>query len=131
MNKQTANLNIKERKMLAYVMFLHDIGKPECYLRRYSKLYGREVDSFFNHNKSSVKVAERVLPNLGFNNEEIEKMKLLINEHDVFMFLTLEDDGNKYHSVLTPSVVNEMIVKFNQVGDGAKLLNYLQTMCIF
>lgn len=65
MNKQTVNLNYKERKMLAYVMFLHDIGKPECYLRRYSKLYGRKVDSFFNHNQASVKIADRILPNLG------------------------------------------------------------------
>mgnify|MGYP003309498648 CR=1 FL=1 len=31
--------------------FLHDIGKPECKTRRYSKLYKREVDSFFNHNR--------------------------------------------------------------------------------
>lgn len=52
-------------------------------------------------------------------------MKLLIDEHDVFMFLTLEDDGNKYHTVLTPSVVKEMIVKFSQVGDGVQLLKYL------
>ena len=44
MNNQTKGLNHEERRMLAYTMFLHDMGKPECYLRRYSKLYKREVD---------------------------------------------------------------------------------------
>lgn len=124
-NKQTKDLSLEERKMLAYVMFLHDIGKPECYLRRYSKLYKREVDSFFNHNKASVKIAQRVLPTLGFNDNDIKKMLLLIDEHDAFMFLTLDEDGNKYHKVLTSNVVDEMVDKYNHVGDGEKLLNQL------
>lgn len=124
-NKQTKDLSLEERKMLAYVMFLHDIGKPECYLSRYSKLYKREVDSFFNHNKASVKIAQRVLPTLGFNDNDIKKMLLLIDEHDAFMFLTLDEDGNKYHKVLTSNVVDEMVDKYNHVGDGEKLLNQL------
>ena len=125
MNKQTVNMDYNERRMLAYVMFLHDIGKPECYIRRYSKLYGREVDSFFNHNKASLKIAKRVLPGLEFNKKEMSEMQLLIDEHDVFMFLTLEDDGNKFHKKLTPLVADEMISKYNEVGDGEKLLNQL------
>lgn len=124
-NKQTKDLSLEERKMLAYVMFLHDIGKPECYLSRYSKLYKREVDSFFNHNKASVKIAQRVLPTLGFNDNDIKKMLLLIDEHDAFMFLTLDEDGNKYHKVLTSNFVDEMVDKYNHVGDGEKLLNQL------
>lgn len=125
MNKQTTDLSYEERRMLAYVMFLHDIGKPECYIRRYSKLYGREVDSFFNHNKASVKVAQKFLPSVGFNNKETQKMQLLIEDHDVFMFLTLEDDGNKYHKQLSLKVVEEMIEKCNKVGNGEELLNQL------
>ena len=125
MNKQTTDLSYKERRMLAYVMFLHDIGKPECYIRRYSKLYGREVDSFFNHNKASVKVAQKFLPSVGFNNKETQKMQLLIEDHDVFMFLTLEDDGNKYHKQLSSKVVEERIEKCNKIGNGEELLNQL------
>lgn len=124
-NKQTSELDANEKRMLAYVMFLHDIGKPECFIRRYSKLYGKEVDSFFNHNKASVKIASRVLPKFGFKDEDIKKMLLLIDEHDVFMFLTLEDDGNKFHKVLTPLIVSEMVTKYNEVGGGEQLLNQL------
>ena len=54
MNKQTKTEEYKIRRMLAYTMLLHDIGKPECKIRRYSKLYKREVDSFFNHNLASI-----------------------------------------------------------------------------
>ena len=125
MNKQTEGMRQETRKMLAYVMFLHDIGKPECYSRRYSKLYGREVDSFFNHNKASVKVAQRVLPSFGFDEQEQKMMELLIEEHDVFMFLTLEEDNNKHHKVVTPQVVDEMIKKYDKVGDGEELLSQL------
>ena len=125
MNNQTKGLNHEERRMLAYTMFLHDMGKPECYLRRYSKLYKREVDSFFNHNKAGVQIAQRVLPNLNFKSEDIEKIKLLIDEHDVFMFITLEDDGNKFHRVLSSELIDEMINKYNEVGDGLTLLNML------
>ena len=125
MNKQTEGMREETRKMLAYVMFLHDIGKPECYLRRYSKLYGREVDSFFNHNKASVKVAQRVLPSFGFDEQEQKKMELLIEEHDVFMFITLSDDGNKFHKVLNESLVKDFVEKYNSYGDGEEVLSQL------
>lgn len=124
-NKQTKGLCIKLRKMLAYTMFLHDIGKPQCYLRRFSKFYGREVDSFFDHNLASEKIAERVLPQFNFNKKEQEIIKLLIHEHDIFMFITLEDDGNKYHKVLTKQLLNDYIAQYNKVDDGKKLLKYL------
>ena len=124
-NKQTKGLPLEERRMLAYVMFLHDIGKPECYIRRYSKLYGREVDSFFAHNKASKRIAERVLPSLGFDYETREKMELLIQEHDVFMFITLEPTKNQHHKVLTPELLNEKINEFSGFGNGKKLLGQL------
>ena len=31
MNKQTSNLPIVDRRLLAYTMLLHDIGKPHCF----------------------------------------------------------------------------------------------------
>ena len=52
-------------------------------------------------------------------------MKLLIEEHDAFMFITLEDDGNKYHSVLSPELIDKMVEKFNKIGNGVELLNQL------
>ena len=124
-NKQTKGLDEETRKMLAYVMFLHDIGKPKCKIRRFSKLYKREVDSFFNHNIASKEVANRVLPQFGFTKSQQDVMKLLIEEHDVFMFITLQDDGNKYHKVLTTELINEFVAKYNKVGCGAEILNQL------
>ena len=124
-NKQTKGLDEETRKMLAYVMFLHDIGKPKCKIRRFSKLYKREVDSFFNHNIASKEVANRVLPQFSFTKSQQDIMKLLIEEHDVFMFITLEDDGNKHHSVLSPELIDKMVEKFNKTGNGVELLNQL------
>ena len=124
-NMQTKDLDASVRKRLAYVMFLHDIGKPECYLRRYSKQYGREVDSFFNHNKASVKIADRVLALFGFDKKEQEIIKLLIEEHDIFMFIRLNDDGNKYHKVLTTELIEDHVEKYDKFGDGEQLLSQL------
>ena len=124
-NKESQGMKENERRMLAYVMFLHDIGKPACHIRRYSKLYKREVDSFFDHNKKSEEIAKRVLPKLSFDGDECEIMSLLILEHDIFMFITLEEDGNPYHKVLSNKLINEKIAEYNKVGNGRQILEYL------
>lgn len=125
MNKQTIELEYDVRRMLAYTMFFHDIGKPDCFIRRYSKLYNREVDSFFNHNKASVRIAKRVLKNLGFKSNEQSIILALIDKHDIFMFITLKDDGNKHHKVLKEELIKEEIKDLNKVGNGFILFNYL------
>ena len=125
MNKQTTLFSTDIRKMLAYTMFLHDIGKPDCYIRRYSKLYHREIDSFFEHNKASQKIAGRVLPKFNFDKNEQEIIKLLVHEHDIFMFITLVDDGNRFHRVLSKELLHEYIGKYNEISDGKTLMKYL------
>lgn len=124
-NKQTIGLDFNVRRMLAYIMLLHDIGKPKSYIRRYSKLYGREVDSFFNHNIASVKIAERVLKDFKFNRVDACIIKELIDKHDIFMFITMTDDGNKFHKLLTESYLNEIISDLDKVYDGKTLIRYL------
>ena len=124
-NKLSTHLNDNARKILAYTMFLHDIGKPACHIRRYSKLYKKEIDSFFNHNKASVDVAKRVLPAWGFNNNEQQIIQKLVFEHDVFMFITLEDDHNPYHHVLTYDYLNSLIKNLNQTHDGITMIKWL------
>ncbi len=124
-NSQTKDLDDKTRRQLAYTMFLHDIGKPECKLRRYSKLYGREIDSFFNHNKASTKVADRVLGQFGFDQQEQAKIKHLVHEHDIFMFITMNPDGNKYHKPLTYGLIDELVDDCSSVGDGREVLGQL------
>ena len=51
MNKQTLNMPEKERRMLAYTMLMHDIGKPAKHIRREKN--GEIIDSFFNGNIKS------------------------------------------------------------------------------
>ena len=125
MNKQTQTLKPENRRLLAYTMFLHDIGKPDCVIRRFSKQYNREVDSFFNHNKAGVRIAKRVLKDLGFSKQEENLILSFIDKHDMFMFITLEDDGNKFHKVLTNELIKEEVEEFNKFGNGAELFKYL------
>lgn len=127
-NKLTTKFDYKARKMLAYTMFLHDIGKPECKIRRYSKLYKKEIDSFFNHNKASKKIANRVLKDFGFNEKESEIIETLIDEHDMFMFITLTDDKNPHHQTLTNNLLKQEINKLNKVYNGYKMMDYL--LCV-
>ena len=124
-NKLSQSCDNNTRRQLAYTMFLHDIGKPECKLRRYSKLYKREIDSFFNHNLAGVKVGKRVLDDFGFNEKEIKDILTLIEEHDIFMFITLQDDGNPHHHTLSSKYMDEIIEKLNYNNNGQNLMQYL------
>jgi hypothetical protein len=124
-NAQTKDLPDNIRRMLSYVMFYHDIGKPACHIRRFGKIYGREVDSFFGHNLKSEEIAKRTLSYFGFNNNEIKIMLKLINKHDIFMFIRMNDDGNEHHRVLSNDLLMEEIEDLNSVGEGKTLLRYL------
>ena len=125
MNKQSTDKDYDTRRMLAYTMFLHDIGKPECRIRRYSKLYRREVDSFFDHNKAGVKIADRVLDQFGFSDTDSAVISKFIDMHDIFMSIRLENDNNPYHHVLTEDYINTQINELSAVGNGEELLKNL------
>jgi UTP:GlnB (protein PII) uridylyltransferase len=124
-NSMTGDMDTETRRMLSYTMFLHDIGKPECYLRRFSKMYNREVDSFFGHNEAGAQIANRVLPHLGFDKEATDKIKALVLDHDIFMNITLKNDGNPYHHVLSDELLDEEIGKLSSVGNGVEMMRYL------
>lgn len=123
MNRQTKDLPNTDRLMLAYVMFFHDIGKPECHITRMKE--GRLIDSFFNHNIASEKVARRVLNELSFDESLIDTICKLVLKHDMFMFIKLRESDNKYHKVLNNDLIREEIADLNSIGDGQKLLGYL------
>jgi hypothetical protein len=107
-------------------MFLHDIGKPDKYIRRYSKLYRREVDSFFNHNLQSRDIAKRVLTtDLGFSQEDSLEIQELVERHDMVMFITLVNDYNPHHRVLTQSYLKEVEGELDQNFDGQDVLKKL------
>ena len=125
-NKQTKDLEHSERRVLAYSMFLHDIGKPETKVRRFAKKYQREVDSFFNHNRAGVKIADRVLGNFKFTQTEQEQIKTLIKEHDMFMSITTKEENTKSgNKLLSTDLLKDEIYELDKIGDGEKLMQYL------
>ncbi|MBP3620035.1 MAG: HD domain-containing protein [Clostridia bacterium] len=125
MNKQTKArcFDFKTRRLLAYVMLFHDIGKPDKHIVREKN--GKKIDSFFDHNVKSSEIAQEILPKLGFEEKEVAIMLKLIFKHDIFMFIKLYKTNNPYWKVLTKELVEEEIQDLNQVGDGKLLLEWL------
>lgn len=123
MNKQTATMCEEERKMLAYTMLFHDIGKPEKHITREKD--GKIIDSFFEHNIASERIARECLPKLGFNEEEINIVVKLVFKHDIFMYIKAYRTKNPHWRELARELVQEEIDDLSTVGDGLKLMRWL------
>lgn len=126
MNEQTKDMSLRDRRLLAYTMLLHDIAKPKCYIERVKN--GKKIDSFFangGHAVQSAKIAKRVANQFGFGNKEERKLVKLVEDHDIFMNLTLNKTSNPYLKQLDESVVSSKIDELNKIGDGEKLANML------
>ena len=123
MNKQTKGMPESERRILAYTMLMHDIGKPAKHIIREKN--GEMIDSFFDHNVESEVVARRVLPKLNFSEDEINIIAKLVYKHDIFMFIKDKPTKNPHWKVLTPELIEEEIKELSEVGDGAKLMKWL------
>ncbi len=123
MNKQTSNMDLNERKLLAYTMLFHDIGKPEKHITREKD--GVVIDSFFDHNVASERIAKVCLPKLGFNEEEINIIAKLVYKHDIFMYIKDFKTKNPYWKTLTKELIEEEIKDLNSVGEGVQLMRWL------
>jgi len=123
MNKQTEGMPLNERRILAYTMLMHDIGKPAKHITREKN--GEMIDSFFDHNIESEVVARRVLPKLNFSEDEINIIAKLVYKHDIFMFIKDKPTRNPHWKVLTPALIEHEIAELSQVGDGEKLMKWL------
>lgn len=123
MNKQTLDMGLNERKLLAYTMLFHDIGKPEKHITREKD--GEIIDSFFEHNIESERIAKERLPQLGFNKEEIIIIAKLVYKHDIFMYIKDFPTKNPHWKELTNDLIKDEIEDLNSVGDGAKLMRWL------
>lgn len=123
MNKQTLEHDFKTRRMLAYTMLLHDIGKPASHIVRMKD--GKAIDSFFNHNIKSCDVTKRVLPQLNFDRAEIEIITKLVYKHDIFMFIKDFPTDNPHWRTLSFEVIKSEIADLNSVGNGNQLMKYL------
>lgn len=111
------------RRMLAYAMFFHDLGKPACHIVRQKQ--GKMIDSFFNHNIESARIAKEKLPLLGFSEGEVAIIEKLVFKHDIFMFIKPYPTTNKHWRVLSKKLILEEIKDLDEVGDGNQLLKFL------
>ncbi len=126
MNEQTKDMNLNDRRLLAYTMLLHDIAKPKCHIERVKN--GKKIDSFFGnggHAIQSAKIAKRVANQFGFDDNEESKLVKLVEDHDIFMNLTLNKTSNPYLKQLDESVVATKIDELSKIGDGEQLANML------
>lgn len=125
MNKQTTDLDYETRRMLAYTMFYHDIGKPACHIRRFGKTYGKMIDSFFDHNIKSEEIALRSLKIFDFDEKSVKIICKLINKHDIFMNISEFPTQNKFKKELSEELISKIIEDLNTVGNGNQLMQYL------
>ncbi len=124
-NNLSKNYSQKIRQMLAFVMLLHDIGKPACHIRRYANNYGREVDSFFNHNLKSAEIAARVSPSFGYNKQDAKTIEKLVLNHDIFMFIRLHKTNSPHRKILNDEVFANELSDLESTGDPFELMQYL------
>ena len=87
---QTLNTDRSMRALLFLAALYHDVSKPAT----------RSVDEtgriqFFGHDVSGAKVGVERAHTLNLSNDEIERLKIIIENHMRFHFLTSRMEGNK------------------------------------
>ena len=122
MNKLTEGLSKNERKLLAFTMFFHDMGKPECHKAK--RKNGKLCDSFKGHNIGSEKIAKRVLRHLKFDKDEQKIILTLVREHDLFIKFS-DEPKEDWQVKPTAEYLKEYIKGLNNYGDGKKIFEYL------
>ncbi|MCR4561773.1 MAG: HD domain-containing protein [Bacilli bacterium] len=123
MNRLAKEKKLKrEARMLSYIMFFHDLGKPRA--KKVVERDGVKRDSFPVHAYYSRKIAEKALPHLRFEEDEVSVMAELIDRHDVFIPVTM-NPTLPHHIKLDEAFVENQIRKLDKFGDGKKLLYLL------
>lgn len=122
-NKQTINMTYEERRKLAYVMLFHDIGKPQTHITRMKD--GKQIDSFFGHNKKSCEIANNYLHLLNFGMREMTDIQILIFKHDIFMFIKDYPTKNPHWKQLSYGLLSQEIADLSKTGDGHELMRQL------
>lgn len=122
MNALTVGLAESERKLLAFTMFFHDLGKPEYH--KIKRVNNKICDGFRDHNIGSEKTAKRVLRHLKFNKDEQRIILTLVREHDVFLKFSNEPQSD-WQIKPTLEYLKEYICSLDKYGDGRKIFQYL------
>lgn len=122
MNTLTAAYPYNERKLLAYTMFLHDLGKPAYH--RVQCVDGVEIDRFPFHHLGSEAAAARILPALDFAADDAAIVVTLVREHDVFLKFD-ESPTKPWQMRLTSDALKTYIATLDTQGNGARIFEYL------
>lgn len=122
-NLLSRDLEKDEQKMLSFIMFFHDLGKPAC--RKEKIKNGKICDTFHGHNVESEKIARRVLPHLNFS-ENLGIMCKLILDHDFFIAVSENCFNNPTEKEkIISNALNKKILDLNAFGDGKHLMRLL------
>lgn len=89
------NLDRNASVELKVAAFFHDIGKPRVAAPKDGRL------TFHGHAKASGIIAEPLLKQLGFNEEEQRRILFFIVHHDDFINYQLIKDKQKWHCAIT------------------------------
>lgn len=122
-NKQTIDLDKDTQKFLAYTMFFHDIGKPECKTTEVKN--GVKRDRFFGHNIASEKITKRRIKNFGFSTDDAKIIAILVRKHDDFMVLYDSYLHAKDNSKVILKFLRKEITDLDKLGNGTTLMSYL------
>lgn len=94
-------LTPEQYKELRISAFLHDIGKPEV-ARMHPKIKGQQV--FYGHAERSATIARKMLSDMGYDKESIDRISFYIGHHDDFISYKAQDQ-------ITPAVANHEFIR--------------------
>ena len=105
-------LTPEQYKELRISAFLHDIGKPVV-AKMHPKIKGQQV--FYGHAEKSAEIAGKMLRELGYTSEQVDRMAFYIGHHDDFISyksneqISPELANNEYIRGITPETVAEIM----------------------
>lgn len=122
-NELSKDLSTKDKRLLAYVMLFHDLGKPACHKQEI--VDGKPRDRFRGHNLESEKIVQRTISNFGFNENEEKIIAEFVKKHDMFIKIRNEDEPEEWGEPLTEELVDREIADLEHLGNGLHLMELL------
>ncbi len=125
-----------EYRLLKIAAFFHDIGKPDT-IHELLNEYGTVRYSYAGHPEKSEEICTPILERLGYDEEEIRKIRFYVTAHDMFMrFLpasAFPDDPDNRRIINEKNVVRA-IDRFARRRDDLKLTRHdfavLGNLCV-
>lgn len=81
------NLSKKETRLLSWISIFHDLGKKEVQKEEKDE-NGNIKDTFYNHPKATLPIAQNVMQKMGFDKNTQERITKVISYHDRYQIDT-------------------------------------------